>query len=400
MNRFRSIVLASLWLVATLPSGARAQTPGAAQRQSPPSNVVQFIVTSDVHFGITRRAFRGDTGVRAAYVNTAMIGQMNRVPGLRLPDDSGVHAGRHVGPVDFVAITGDIANRAEPGVQNALTSWTEFIASYGHLLHLRDDDGHPARLFVVMGNHDVSNAIGYTRPLSAPRDASSASGIYNLMLHPHTPITAETFEYARHRAHFSIDVRGVHLAFLSLWPDSVERTWLAGDLTSVSQGTPVLLFAHDPPASDAKHFINPNGSHDLNATDRFENLMSEMYADGDTLPPAGTPKDAESVTAQRQLAPFLKAHPNIKAYFHGHSNFNEFYDWRGPDGDVRLPTFRADSPMKGAVSASDETQLSFMLVTIDVAAGRLTARECLWNTVPGKPMTAPRFSATKTVSLR
>src|SRR5450432_2673761 len=69
--------------------------------------------------------------------------------------------------------------------------------------------------------------------------------------------------------------------------------------------------------------------------------------------------------AQRELAAFVKAHPNIKAYFHGHNNGNEFYDWRGVDSDVTLPTFRVDSPMKGAVSGNDETKLSFQLVSID-----------------------------------
>lgn len=395
----RALVSPCLAVLAAI-AGADAQVPHQAQHETRAPTVVQFILTSDVHFGISRREFRGDTAVRAAFVNTAMITQMNRLPALRLPGDSGVGAGERVGAIDFVAIDGDIANRAEPGVQSARTSWTEFMASYGRLLHLRDASGQPARLLVVVGNHDVSNAIGYTRPLSPARDASSAAGIYNLMLHPQTPLTAETFDYARHRAHFSIDIRGVHMSFLNLWPDSVERTWLAEDLSHVSNGTPVLLFAHDPPAGDAKHFINPNGAHDLNAVDRFENLMSEVYADGDTLPPAGTPKDAESVTAQRQLAPFVKAHATIKAYFHGHSNFNEFYDWRGPDRDVRLPTFRVDSPMKGAVSASDETRLSFMLVTIDVAGGRLTARECLWNATPRNPATALRFGTSRTISLR
>lgn len=379
--------------LATTAVGQAPRAPGAP-------DVIQFVVTSDVHFGITRRAFRGDTGVRSSFVNSAMVAQMNRLPSLILPGDAGAGAGRRVGGIDFVAITGDIANRAEPGVQSARTSWTEFTAIYTQLLHLRDATGAPARLYLVAGNHDISNAIGYTRPLSPLRDATSAAGIYNLMLRPSTPLSSDSYDYARNRAHYSVNLRGLHLAFLNLWPDSVERTWLAADLAHVSAGTPVLLFAHDPPASDAKHFINPNGAHDLNAVDRFENLMSDIYADGDALPPAGTPKDAESLTAQRQFAPFLKAHANIKAYFHGHSNANQFYDWRGPDHDVWLPTFRIDSPMKGAVSAQDETRLSFQLVTIDMASGRLTARECLWNLTPGNPVAAIRFGAARTISLR
>jgi hypothetical protein len=73
------------------------------------------------------------------------------------------------------------------------------------------------------------------------------------------------------------------------------------------------------------------------------------------------------------------AHPNLTAYFHGNSNGNQFYDWSGPDHTAAIHTFRVDSPMKGNVSATDETRLSFQLVTIDMATRMMTAREILWN---------------------
>ncbi len=362
------------------------------------ADVVQFVVTSDVHFGITRRTFRGDTGVRSLAVNTAMIAQMTRLPELQLPGDAGVHAGRRVGAIDFVAITGDIANRADSGVQSARASWREFAGTYLHQLHLRDGSGRPSHLYVVPGNHDISNAIGFTRPMNPSHDASSAAGIYNLEMHPGTRLTAEAYDLRRHRVHYSVDLRGVHFAFLNLWPDSVERRWLDANLARVPASTPVLLFTHDPPIGDARHFVNPNGAHDLNTTDRFENLLSDFY-EASALPASGTPKEAETVSAQRKLAAFVREHTNIKAYFHGHANFNEFYEWSGPDKNVILPTFRVDSPMKGAVSASDESQLSFQLVTIDSRARRMTVRECFWNN-PSDRTATPRFGTSRTITLR
>jgi hypothetical protein len=377
-----------------------------AQSRAPASRLaaVQFVVTSDVHYGITRKAFRGDSAVRSSRVNTALIAQINRISSLVLPLDSGVHAGQRVGPVDFVAITGDIANRAEAGLGTAAASWGEFRAAWPDSVTLRDARQRRTRLFVVPGNHDISNAIGYYRPLLPGTDASSAAGIFNLMMHPRVPRSATTFKYATDRTHLGVDVNGVHLAFLNIWPDSQERAWLSRDLARVAARTPVLLFAHDPPAGDAKHFTNPLGAHDINATDHFENLLSDEYRDGGALPVAGAPRDSISAKAttdieQREFVAFLKDHTNIAAYFHGHENHSEFYDFRGPDRDVTLSTVRVDSPMKGAVSASDETKLSFALVTIDASRRVMTVREVLWNSAPRDPSAPIVFGATRTVSI-
>ena len=96
-----------------------------------------------------------------------------------------------------------------------------------------------------------------------------------------------------------------------------------------------------------------------------------------------------------------KAHRNIVAFFHGHENYNEFYTWRGPDGDLALPVFRADSPMKGRDSRTNETKLSIQVVTYDTATRTLTARECLWNAPGGAAAaTAPvAWGASKTITL-
>lgn len=97
----------------------------------------------------------------------------------------------------------------------------------------------------------------------------------------------------------------------------------------------------------------------------------------DTTLRNGKPQDRAE---EKLFAAFLHKHPNIKAYFHGHENANEFYTYTGPEGDLALPVFRVDSPLKGQVSSKDETKLSFQLISIDTDNLVLTVRECLWNT--------------------
>jgi len=267
---------------------------------------------------------------------------------------------------------------------------------------LRAHDGTPAHLFVVPGNHDVSNAIGSPTPLTPAHDATALAGIYSLMMG--RTLAAASFDPRRDVMNLSRSVGGIHFVFLSIWPDSAERVWLGRDLDTVAKTTPVIMVAHDPPIGDAKHFTNPNAAHDINEEDGFENLLSETYKDGSHVGRGlgggprepGDPKPSTDIE-QRELALFVKAHPNIAAYFHGHTNANEFYVWRGPDGDVALNTFRVDSPMKGAVSAFDEHRLSFQLVTIDVKTMRMTVRECLWNATRNGPVV---FGDSKTVALR
>jgi hypothetical protein len=367
-------------------NAALAQTPA-------PSQGVQFIFTADAHYGISRSAFRGGRNVASHDVNAALVAEINRLDGLAIPDDGGVGAGRLVGAIDFVVEGGDIANRAEKGVQSAAASWREFERDYIDGLTTRDRSGRKSALFIVPGNHDASNAIGFRVPLSPARDATAMTAIYNLMLVPVPLRTIATYNYERDRIHYARDVGRVHLAFLHIWPDSAERAWLERDLDRVPPGTPVLLFTHDPPIGDPKHFINPNTDHAIDDTGRFENLLSETLKDRS---PGGTSTEIE----QRAFARFVKAHANIRAYFHGHSNFSEMYVWRGPGGDIALPVFRADSPMKGKLSVADETKLSFQFVAIDGEAKRMTVRELFWNATPGTPESPPEWGAMMTVALR
>src|SRR5258708_6593439 len=98
----RSFTLCFLCLLLIL------QTAISAEAQD---SVLQFVLTSDVHYGITRAHFRGADSVNAIVVNRAMIAAINRLPGLTLPADGGLGSGGRIGHIDGILITGDIANR-------------------------------------------------------------------------------------------------------------------------------------------------------------------------------------------------------------------------------------------------------------------------------------------------
>jgi len=343
-------------------------------------NVVQFVYTSDLHYGVSR-TFRGKANVDASLVNKAMISQINTLPTVSFPDDEGVNDEKPVGTIDYFIITGDITNRQQVGIQSATASWAQFSADYltGGVT-LKNKLNQKVPFLLACGNHDVSNAIGYPKPMNPLTDAASMVNIYNLMLAPAVPKTNETYNYATDKINYTREIGGVHIMFVTMWPDSANRVWMEKDLANVSLSTPVIIFTHDEPECEAKHFINPNGNHDINPTDKFENLLGETLKDGTTTK-SGT------AIEQRGFVSFIKAHKNIKAYFHGNTNFNEFRSYTGPDKDISLPIFRVDSPMKGDISGlgaadgrGDDTKLSFQVISLNVDSQSLTVRECLWNT--------------------
>lgn len=367
--------------------------PSSAQ-QKDTTGIFQFIFTSDAHYGITRKAFRGQEDVDAHVVNTAMVKAINGVSALTLPNDGGLNAGKAVGNVDYLIEGGDIANRMEVPVQSAAASWAQFEADYLKGITLNGSDGKPTKFFMVPGNHDISDALGFYKKMNPATDPSSLVNIYNLMLNPAKPLTNDTYDYANDKINYSKNIGGIHFVFITLWPDSAERVWMEKDLQTVSSTTPVFIFTHDQPDCEAKHFTNPNPGHTINAVDKFENLLAEVYKDGAHAKEEG----GNTFIEQRGWVQFLKRHPNIKAYFHGNSNFNEFYVYHGPDNDVALNVFRVDSPIKGKYSSKDETKLSFQLVIVDTKKGTMTVRECLWNTDPTHPEKPLQWGSSKTVS--
>ena len=68
-----------------------------------------------------------------------------------------------------------------------------------------------------------------------------------------------------------------------------------------------------------------------------------------------------------------------------HPNIAHLYGIENAGGTLALHCFRVDSPMKGDVSANDETRLSFQLATIDMTTRRMTVREVLYNAHRGTP---------------
>ena len=340
---------------------AGAVSLGVLAHGQPSQTVVRFVFTSDAHYGLTRASFRSRTAVSAHEVNAALVTDVNT-----LAD--------RIGPVDFLVEGGDVANRAEAAdeIQPASVSWSQFRRDYLEHLTLRTSAGAKTPVYVVPGNHDVSNAIGFYKPMKPAIDKTALVEIYNLMMAP-ARRTVATYDYAIDRVLTSRDAGGVHFVFLTVWPDSIGRAWLTRDLERVSASTPVIVFTHDQPDAQSKHFTNPNGRHDINAVDRFENLLAETFADGGAA-------DAGDTLEQTAWEDFVRGHSNITAYFHGNSNWNEFYDWQGPRHSIALHTFRVDSPMKGKYSESDETKLSFQVAEIDTRTMRMTVRERLWNT--------------------
>jgi Calcineurin-like phosphoesterase len=373
---------AALWAAA----GVHGQTP----------EILQFVFTSDSHYGITRPAFQGATNVDAHVVNAALVRQMNSLPGVKFPVDGGLREGMTVDSVDFVVDTGDIANRSEvtagTAIQSAAISWGQFEADYLQGLTLKNGAGSPTPVYVAPGNHDASNAVGFYKPMMPPVDKTAMVEIYNRMMRPAVPKTAATFDYDRDKVLTSRDIEGVHFVFVTVWPDSMARAWMERDFEKVSGATPIVIFAHDQPDAEAKHFRNPNGAHGVTDADRFENLLADEFVDAPAI-------WGESRLEQRDLEAFLGRHPNVSAYFHGNSNWNQFYDWTGPRHSIALHTFRVDSPMKGAKSSADETKLSFQVATIDLNALTMTVRECLWDSDPAHPTGPVAWGASTTVAL-
>jgi hypothetical protein len=387
MQRALKISVFTLLMVNTL------LHPITAKGQS--DKIVEIVFTSDAHYGITRKHFRGDTNVSGKVVNAAMIKQINAMPEILLPADSGVAGGKQVGAIDYLVETGDIANRMEGGVQTAAVSWAQFEEDYIKGIKLISQNGRPVKLLLAPGNHDISNAIGFPKPMSPKTDPTSMVKIYNLMLQPEKPLTNDTYDYSKDKINYSFNLKGVHMMFITLWPDSAERIWMGKDLDTVKQSTPVIIFTHDQPTCEAKHFTTPQSDGKKSIKKNFENLVAERYKEDQNA----ANDDGQTDIEQRGFVLFLKAHVNIKAYFHGNSNWNEFYTYRGPDNDVNLNVFRVDSPMKGKFSSKDETKLSFQLISLDTQKQQITVRECLWNTNPTDATTKTVIGKSITVSL-
>jgi DNA repair exonuclease SbcCD nuclease subunit len=401
------------------------------------SEVVNFVYTSDNHYGIVRPIFRGTFNVSGQTVNEAMIARMNTLPAQSFPNDGGVAAGQAVGNVDFLMDTGDIANRSEPQTAIVATNITYLGASVsypgnatytapissvtwgqwqhdflgdantgnsaGGLLTLTNNAGQGIPVFLSPGNHDVSDAIGMNGKVTGANvDATSFVQIYNRMT-PYSgkaAITTNVFANPGNytnvnlQVNYSFNIGGVHVQCVNMFPDKNVQQWMSADLTNVPATTPVFLFCHVPlnmAASETKVFGTPT------------NTSSSAGADIPfTLSGTDSPTSYADMNAAKQsVADWLVAHPNVRALFSGHDNFNGATNWKGQDANNNLiaardsawsgtTLFRVDSPMKGDVSGVSstsgsltgigmETNLSFQVFSLDIANRRLTEREFYYN---------------------
>jgi hypothetical protein len=441
---------------------ATAATPAAVA--AAPATTATLLYTSDAHFGIKRASgvaagtynytFSAYSGARALgetafggyssawQVNRAMAYVMKGMPVKTLPNDGGVSAGSAIGSVSYVIQGGDIANRMQSDtkngiganyVQSAYASWGQFVNYFSNV------HGFPSLL--IPGNHDVSNAIGYTKVMS--RDGGSSTVPVNTLTNLDGSVMAfiydnfisnkfnssslaktavqdsytnGTYQDAANKIYYSRDIAGVHFMFIGMWPDTDAQAWMDTDLARISSTTPAIIVTHDEPTTEAKHLTDPVlGPKVFNTTNKFENILvnTAAYLTVTAAETADATQNIYSYStygAQRTLVRFLQKHKNIVAYFHGNTNYNEFYYYTGPDNNISIPVFRVDSPMKGVYSGQDSAlkdptagttnpfdglpvpngalpkgwayktdDLSFQVISLDSVAKKMTVREFLWK---------------------
>lgn len=349
-----------------------------------PPDVVHFVYVSDLHYGLSR-IFNGKE-CTSAEVNAFMAKVINSLPVNKLPDDDGVGAGCAIDGIEMIINSGDIANRQDSGIQSAAVSWEQFKSGFVDKITTKTKAGEKTELFLLPGNHDIANAIGYYKPMNPPTDASSMAGIYNMMIHPETPKTAENYNYTTDRINLAVCRFNTCFFFVNIWPGTAEQQWMDSQLKKLPADTPAIIFTHDPPGVVGNHLTKPvNPQHNINNVVKYESLVSDIPA-----------SDGSVAEVQNRFVQFVATHPSIKAYFHGHSNHNQFYIYTGTNNNLQLHTFRSDSPMKGRYSSKDQRVLSFIVVSIDSTTMQMTARECFWARNNGQI----EWGTSKTINLK
>ncbi|MCL2640914.1 MAG: metallophosphoesterase [Phycisphaerales bacterium] len=358
-----------VWCVLAIGVYASLSSCGTAERianENVLAETYTFIYTSDLHYG------QGGWAKTSQETNQAMIDAMNNMP---LPSG--------VSKIDFMVVTGDIANRNDGTAanQSAAISWSQFQADYlgtentGNISGGRLSFNVP--IYLQVGNHDISNAIGLNKN---PIDTTVYAQIYNRML-PYMkaasplPLTnaATPLNYAAHTVNYSINVGGstvdgkqtggVHIMFVNMWPDKGVQAWMDENLKTVNKSTPVLLFTHAPANNpELRFFRNPAAPDTYNST--YQGLLPYTL---------GTGGDYTSLDeAKLELQNWLLANTNITAYFSGHIHSNGGFN---VDPVTGVNFFRVDSPMR-----SDLSLLSYHVCTIDAIAQTLLVRQYFWHT--------------------
>jgi hypothetical protein len=337
---------------------------------------INFVFFSDPHYG-THRMFRG-VDTPADQVLEVMQKSVKALPAATLPDDGGVGSGQKIEKLDFIVCGGDIGNRMHGDIQSAAASWAQFERTW-------INDSLPP-VYLIPGNHDISNAIGYPTTQSFTTDPTCVVEIYNRMMHPAEPRTTHNFVQRLDKSVYAFAQSGIAFLFGGAWIDSESRRQL--ELTGlVNDSTPAILFTHFPAAPEAFRFTNPHPGHDINAEARYQNVIED-------IPDVDLSTDAP-VGLYREAARFLGRNPQIAAWLHGHSHCNFFYEWTGPDEDISIKAFQTDSPTLGALSSKDELIVSYLVVSIDPEQSRMTVRQYFWH--PDKP---DKWGISESVALR
>ena len=275
-----------------------------------------FVFTADQHYGMSRPAFRGCTDVSADTVNAAMVEAINSLVDAVFPLDGGVMAGKAVGGAEYVISAGDIASKLTgAGTGPALTAsqcWELFKRQYCGGVALKNSGGRKAEILAIPGNHEISTALGRYPPAFPLPDAGAMVGMFNRA--HNASLRPEEYDFAAHKVTMARDLAGVRLLLVQLWPDEEARAYIAREIAASPADTPIILVCHFPPGVSAVYRESPERK--FGAVP--ENTCGTVPADA-----AGQARIVElSREERRAFAGFIKQHPSIVAYFHGHHHNN------------------------------------------------------------------------------
>lgn len=177
-----------------------------------------FVQLSDIHYAPTPEEFA--LGLRD---RTMVV----------LPDPvlSTVRQEVEAVDVDFVLVAGDIAADSKYPEPDVVDRWMCMMADYFAQ--------YSAPVYALVGNHDVI------------RDEAIGKTIYENYFGP---------------THYSFDMKGVHCVVLDTQEligtrlvygmDETQLGWLAADLATVKEDTPILVFCHEPTYSWVESDVN------------------------------------------------------------------------------------------------------------------------------------------------
>jgi len=250
---------------------------------------------------------------------------MNTLPGQSSPRTARAR-GSPVGAIDMVIETGDIANRMEVVTQcpsaKRRRSWAQFSIDYINGLNLFDQSSNRGASLACAGQSRRQQRHRILHAHGADHAATSMAGSTIFMAESGRPLTASTSLRADKIQLLGGSRRHPH-GVPQYVPDSASGRGSGTTSRRSTRARPCSSSCTIRPPS-IQHFINPNGLHDINTVDKFENLPRGSTRRAPTI-------NAPSTIEQRAFATFLKAHKNVVAYSTA-TPTHAVHDWNGPDG--------------------------------------------------------------------